>query len=813
MSVHRLRRRFVQSSVAVLALSGLAAAQAQGSALSVRSVMPVTLDVKDDKSAIRDIALRLQQTGARTPVAFEVKEARLVGRSGSFDGAFAFGKPETSAAGILVPVRVNLSIAQFAGSYTVRVRPVYTEADKGDAPAELALEFVRPSARLTDMPELYLQRDAVTGAFANDHLTLTETSHEAFVRFPARIVVRDMRGPLGQAVPGDLELSGDGLLAPGGTLAFRPALSGGLPVGTHTGTIRFAAPQLATPVDLRFRLVNSWPAWTLPACIVLFIGLGILFRKFLSDRQLLEQAQLEAQRVFARLSSVRDAQADKKLKQAIGDALAPLAVALRQGSSAQEMQKAMTDAAATVDALLAADAAARAALRAKVVAAKESLGRPGAVRPALRLLIDKAQAELDELIVGLDNGELESQQKLLGDATVWMQTDLYEHCQQEVTAMRLTLDQVGEWPGIAAAATALQSELALAEQMAAASPVGELVARAIALAAASDVFLSRTLRAEAARVGKQVVELLRISAASAEGGELDRGHTALLQFEMGDRSDAVYQELASRIASYRAMLVKVLRTHAAAAAVPDPAVAPAIDGGDFVAAAKIVSSAAAAAAAAAPKTPKVEAYGAPMAARAQVAAVAITDAGILVDERVPAALLGVSLVGPAATQRGQPVVFQAVFTAPINPQASLMWTVQGGAPTRERSRANEFSFIPQDVGAVVVRCDVRHPTLGKVLWAQVTVLVEPSAAEKTAQALKNRVDRRELIISAITGVFIAGFGTLLFMDAFMGTWRDFFYAAVWGFCVDVGTARLRALADPMTSGAVPAAPAAHPSTP
>jgi len=169
------------------------------------------------------------------------------------------------------------------------------------------------------------------------------------------------------------------------------------------------------------------------------------------------------------------------------------------------------------------------------------------------------------------------------------------------------------------------------------------------------------------------------------------------------------------------------------------------------------------------------------------------------------------LVGPTVASLGHPLVFQAVFTSPLKAGATLMWSVQGGAPTRQRSSGNEFTFVPQDVGAVVVRCDVRHERLGRVLSAHATVRVEPSVAEKTAQALKQRIDRRELAISAITGVFIAGFGTLIFLDAFAGSWRDYFYAAVWGFSADVGAARLRALAEPISARTIPAAPSAKSS--
>jgi hypothetical protein len=58
-------------------------------------------------------------------------------------------------------------------------------------------------------------------------------------------------------------------------------------------------------------------------------------------------------------------------------------------------------------------------------------------------------------------------------------------------------------------------------------------------------------------------------------------------------------------------------------------------------------------------------------------------------------------------------------------------------------------------------------------------------------------------MSGITGLFIAGSGTMIFFDTFIGSWRDFLFAALWGFTADVGTGRLRSLAEPLISRPIP----------
>jgi hypothetical protein len=54
-------------------------------------------------------------------------------------------------------------------------------------------------------------------------------------------------------------------------------------------------------------------------------------------------------------------------------------------------------------------------------------------------------------------------------------------------------------------------------------------------------------------------------------------------------------------------------------------------------------------------------------------------------------------------------------------------------------------------------------------------------------------------MTAMSGVFIAAAGMIIFLDSFYGTFRDFFAAALWVFTADVGLAKVREYAQPLAS--------------
>lgn len=59
------------------------------------------------------------------------------------------------------------------------------------------------------------------------------------------------------------------------------------------------------------------------------------------------------------------------------------------------------------------------------------------------------------------------------------------------------------------------------------------------------------------------------------------------------------------------------------------------------------------------------------------------------------------------------------------------------------------------------------------------------------------IQRKERFVTLVSGVFIAGAGYLIFQKAFLGTFEDFFAAALWGFTADLGIARVREIAAPL----------------
>jgi hypothetical protein len=168
---------------------------------------------------------------------------------------------------------------------------------------------------------------------------------------------------------------------------------------------------------------------------------------------------------------------------------------------------------------------------------------------------------------------------------------------------------------------------------------------------------------------------------------------------------------------------------------------------------------------------------------------------------------------PAEVQTGQRVELRGLIQPAIG-NAKFTWTVIAGVTSQEQRDGGVFSFSPLAPGSVIVRCEVTGAPQGR-LSVQVSIQVVPTAAEQANITIRERITRREWVMSGITGVFIAGAGTMIFADTFVGSWKDFLFAALWGFTADVGTGRLRALAEPLISKPIPglgaAAPPANPA--
>ncbi len=259
--------------------------------------------------------------------------------------------------------------------------------------------------------------------------------------------------------------------------------------------------------------------------------------------------------------------------------------------------------------------------------------------------------------------------------------------------------------------------------------------------------------------------------------------------------DPPYRKLVTLIRELRDALANLVRAKAPA---NTKTVEDALETGEFLVAAK-------AAKASQPVKPKVETYGpAPATGRGEGPTKFVSGNVALPADRLPP-VPTLRIIAPADVRVGQAVDVRTLIEPPLE-NSTVSWTVIAGIVGQEQRKGMRFIFVPHASGTVIIGCEVSHPQLREPLIAQTSVRVAPSAAELAVVATRERMSRREWVMSAITGVFIAGSGTMIFSDTFVGSWRDFLFAALWGFTADVGMGRLRTLAEPLMARQIPSLP-------
>jgi hypothetical protein len=790
--VHGLRAYL--AIVAIACLHAWAPARAEETkpvTLMVESVLPITLDSVDPAQHQQITTIRLRLSGGQTPVTLEMIEARQDKRAVNFASAFKFGPAQGTGPDFAVPLEISLARLPFAGKYVAKVRPVQPAGEKAQTAPEIELTFERSSAQLAPLEEFVLVRDAFTGHVEPDKLYIAEQSDVAFANFSFPLVSGQLRGPAGEVLPADILFGANGALGSGQRLALTPVAGGSLPLGTSTGTVRLESPQLAAPVDLRFKVVNRFWIGLLPITIVAFIGLGLLYRKLLADRQELDEGLIEAQRSFARLQDIANSQIEPPLKAGIEDAIASLAASIRQAESAAALRTAASTAGTAVDAILAQATESRRNSRTAIAGLKTALGRPQGHPPEIANVIEDANRQLDEFLQKLDRGFAQSLDPLITGLADDLKDKVSRLVEALVGDIKSDLELVGKWSateidGEAGKLGGVMNETDGILQ----GGLAEIVSASRKVTLSARLFFTRTLRTQTDKVAREVVSILRPA-----GDEPEFVAVSALQAQIDHMSPLVdrsppYHQMAMLVRDLAEALTKLLRSQAAANANVEDALAKR----DFVAAAKAVITTR-------PKELHLKSTGHAVAAGAHgMADFLARNVALPADQLPPAPTL--RLIAPAQAHVGQTVEVRALIEPPME-SAAVSWSVLEGVVGNERREGIRFSFSPRASGPAIIGCEVTSPQSRQVLSAQVSVSVVQSAAERAVFNIRERMTRREWLMSAIVGVFIAGAGTMIFADAFVGSWRDFLFAALWGFTADVGTGRLRALAQPLIARPIP----------
>ena len=92
---------------------------------------------------------------------------------------------------------------------------------------------------------------------------------------------------------------------------------------------------------------------------------------------------------------------------------------------------------------------------------------------------------------------------------------------------------------------------------------------------------------------------------------------------------------------------------------------------------------------------------------------------------------------------------------------------------------------------------------GEIRSAEIDLFVRPPQGYTAIAALEAQRAGGELVQTVVSGFFIALIGFAIFRQSFVGSFDDFLAAALWGFTVDLGVAKVREYAAPVLSRKLP----------
>lgn len=798
---HRTVRRgmvtMVATSTALWALVALGQAPSTPAPIQVVTPLPGVLSVRDPRqpSELRTVELRTED--GTVPTAFQVVDARLPERPDDFSAAFTPGAVDVKAPLPKLPITIHHPALPFAGTYTVRLRPV--RDGKPEPARDIQLTFQRPAARLRVQGPWQLEHTRGSNGLAPTTLLVEETSALASVSITWPVAGR-LRGPGGESLSSELRLTDSSApearrseLAAGQKLELTPRLVGSVPLGVSTGTIRLESPQLVAPVEVEVKLISRvWWGW-LPITIAASVLLGLLYRRGLEAWQKADEALLEARNVHARLEQLAASEADEGVRKKVREALQPLTSAITskwRWRGVDALRETAKKAGEAVDAVLAEAQKRRGDVRASLATLASALGHPAGHAPAITKLLSEFQQERESILGQLDRGHVEGPEKQAKNLEPALQEKLVRALGDLVTSLSQDIRVLGPWPdtAIPGAIRSLEGSLEEARTTVTGKDLAALTGSALKVARLARALFVQTAPPEGVRVAE--------SAAGALGLKPDEESVALVKEAVqAVQAQAATEEGPPHPALTRAMAALSEKLSELILARAPPANKTDVDAllktGDYVNAAKAT-------------TPKLVSMGpsnakTPTGLPVQLAVVKLLTAGA---QPVGAVHL-FSLVGPQEAMVGQTIELRPVVEPAPPEDVQVTWKILEGNVRVTEHDGSRLVVVAQAPGPLRVMAELRDPRTQVLLSTVGSIRILPSASELAAMDIWQRLWIRELLMTGMVGIFIAAGGTLLFSETFHGSFRDFLIAALWGFSVDIGATKLRDLAQPLTSRQIP----------
>lgn len=130
----------------------------------------------------------------------------------------------------------------------------------------------------------------------------------------------------------------------------------------------------------------------------------------------------------------------------------------------------------------------------------------------------------------------------------------------------------------------------------------------------------------------------------------------------------------------------------------------------------------------------------------------------------------------------------------------MEWTIGNSI---QLSRAGTQSFVPPAPGALAISVRGVARATGESHIASAIIQVRPQHGFPAVNQILAQQGKDELRQTIVSGFFILAAGYAIFQGVWSGTFMDFLAAALWGFSVDIGAAKVREIASPLLSRPVP----------
>ena len=633
-------------------------------------------------------------------------------------------------------LRVKPEVAQFkkAGTYFVKIRiPAVEEL----TPSLIELTITRPAADLSFAVPPRVERvvyiPGLLDCWFPRKWSLAASDENVTPTSPGWVVA--FNGPDQKPIGSRLNLTFPREVAAGTQGDVVLSQTTGFPLGTSTGKVVIAAPQLTRPFESSLEVFSRVSRWWLLITIGFGIVIGHFVRKTLEQRRLRALAMANAGEQLQELKQLTDTTIDETFKGDLEKAVTELENAARAGDA--DLQSAMKNATSSVEAIRGQMMAAQTVASGALSKLRTSISDPASQFGPLQTALEGLAKDVDDAQKNLTAGQLTRAKADAARIEQAMPKQLEETRLQWQASVSGVISKAGSWPELKADEQLQQVRAAVTQVPA----VTSFDTATTFVAEARNV--TGQLRGALFAVVNGARELAGQAATKLEPSRPETGVATTLDLlnGLGQQEMATdIESLAEQAAQLRSAITVALKSVSLIAETSIPAQA-AMD--------------------VAPSPPSIPAML------------------IVEDQAVVGRTMRVRL------QVDDPSIAASTVVVTWFRDDERLYTSAPGELT--------WRYRPTDIQPVVLRADViagdRSGTASKSIGAREQFEIDPAAYRRKGLT----EEWKQTIISGALIVFI---GYFLFADTFLGKPAQFLAAALWGFVIDVTLPNLMTLATP-----------------